>query len=429
MGSNFHPKVAVIGLGYVGLPLAIALAKHFSVIGFDINETRIEELQAAYDRTKEISPQQLKNSTLQITMQSEQLQNQDIYIVTVPTPVTADNLPDLSALKKASETLGTLIRQGAIIVYESTVYPGVTEDFCGPILEETSGLKCGRDFYLGYSPERINPGDKEHTIERITKVVSGQTPEVAETLKTLYGKVNHGNIFVAKDIQTAEAAKVIENAQRDINIAFINEIATIVGKLGLSIYDVLAASETKWNFLKFKPGLVGGHCIGVDPYYLAYCARQLEHEPEIILAGRRTNESMGGFIGQGIHQKLLEMGIESDARILILGLTFKEDIPDLRNTKVIDVVRELQSLGHTIDIHDPFADPIEAKTHLDLNMLPSLENIGEYDCIVGAVSHKPYVDLSLIAFEKLLRSGGLIADIKNMWVQSQRPVGSLYWSL
>lgn len=429
MKSNFHPKVAVIGLGYVGLPLAIALAKHFSVIGFDINKTRIEELQTSFDRTHEMSAQQLKTSTLQFTTESLALHERDIYIVTVPTPVTGDNLPDLTALRNASETLGKVIRQGSIVVYESTVYPGVTEDFCGPILEKISGLKCGQDFYLGYSPERINPGDKEHTIERITKVVSGQTPEIAHTLQMLYGTVNNGNIFVAENIQTAEAAKVIENAQRDINIAFINEIATIVGKLGLSIYDVLAASETKWNFLKFKPGLVGGHCIGVDPYYLAHCARQSGHEPEVILAGRHTNESMGGFIAQEIHQQLLEMGIESDARILILGLTFKEDIPDLRNTKVVDVIRELQSLGHTIDIHDPLANPTEAKAHLDLNMIASLDDIYGYDCIVGAVSHKAYLELPLNTFEKILRTGGLIADIKNMWNRAKLPEGSLYWSL
>lgn len=428
-----QPKITVIGLGYVGLPLAVALAKHFPVIGFDINQARVSELKAGHDRTQEITGEKLSQSSLQVTSLLSEIENQDIYIVTVPTPVTDNNQPDLLPLQKASETVGKVLSPGAIVVYESTVYPGVTEEFCGPILERVSGLKAGQDFYLGYSPERINPGDKEHTVERITKVVSGQTPEVALQLKTVYGKINQDNIFVAANIKTAEAAKVIENAQRDINIAFINEIATIVGKLGLSIYNVLEAAETKWNFLKFKPGLVGGHCIGVDPYYLAHCARQLEHEPEVILAGRRTNESMGPFIADSIHEQLLKRGMNSQsnqkAGILILGLTFKEDIPDLRNTKVIDVIKQLQALGHTVDVHDAMADPQEAKALFGLQLLDSLNKAQGYDCIVGAVAHQPYLKFPAETFQKLLKANGLVADLKNMWKTVELPRGICYWSL
>lgn len=465
---NANVKIAVIGLGYVGLPLAIALARHFQVIGFDINETRLQELRDGHDRTHEIDKETLKNSSLTYTHESQNIRGQDIYIVTVPTPVTEKNLPDLTPLQKASETVGKIIERGAIVVYESTVYPGVTEDFCGPILEKMSGLKAGQDFFLGYSPERINPGDKEHTVDRITKVVSGQTTEVAQMLKQVYGTINNDNIFIAKNIKTAEAAKVIENTQRDINIAFINEIATIVGKLGVSIYDVLEAAETKWNFLKFKPGLVGGHCIGVDPYYLAHCSRQLDHEPEVLLAGRRTNENMGPYLAERVHEELKYvmgqalMGQEvmsqqrvvgqssggnvsnarndmdqyimgrmatHPARILVLGVTFKEDIPDLRNTKVIDVIRALQGYGHTVDVHDPHAHPEEAQAHLDLELLGNLESAGEYDCIIGAVPHRDYLAFSEVVFQRLLRPEGLVADFKNMWRDVELPVGVRYWSI
>lgn len=429
MDSNFRPEIAVIGLGYVGLPLAVALARQFPVKGFDIDDSRIQQLKTGHDRTGEIDTTTLSESTLSLTSDTTPIQNQDIYIVTVPTPVTQDNLPDLHPLQMASQTVGKLLKKGAIVVFESTVYPGVTEEYCGPILEQVSGLKAGQDFYLGYSPERINPGDKEHTVNRITKVVSGQTEEVAEKLKYVYGAINNGNIFVARNIKTAEAAKVIENAQRDINIAFINEIATIVGKLGLSIYDVLDAAGTKWNFLKFQPGLVGGHCIGVDPYYLAHCARTLNHEPEVILAGRRTNENMGAYIASMIHSQLNALNIPSPARILILGLTFKENIPDLRNTKVTDVIRELLAAGHRVDVHDPMASSHDAKTHLDIHLLPSLEGIEAYDCLVGAVPHQQYLEFSSEQFTSLLRKQGLIADIKNMWRTATKPKDAAYWTL
>ncbi len=504
--EDFSPKIAVIGLGYVGLPLAIALARHFPVLGFDINETRIQELQKNYDRTDEIDKEQLQNSTLRTSSQIDDLKrleelpsfnlnhmvqkkdnqqankklaenlklnsmSQDnesdqekntplVFIVTVPTPVTKDNMPDLTPLKKASETVAKVLKKGSIVVFESTVYPGVTEDFCGPILEDISGLKAGQDFYLGYSPERINPGDKEHALERIAKVVSGQTDEIAQKLKHIYGKINGDNIFVAKNIKTAEAAKVIENAQRDINIAFINEIATIVGKLGISIYDVLAAAETKWNFIKFKPGLVGGHCIGVDPYYLADCARKLGHEPEVILSGRRINENMGKFIADSVHNALVKqknnrgdkgsdkgqhqghdeyksksnnngnINVEKDkTRILVLGLTFKEGTSDLRNTKVSDVLNSLRSLDYIVDVHDPRALSIEAKMYLDEHLLPSLDDLTPYDCVLGAVPHKEYLNLSLDIFQKLLKPNGLLADLKSMWRHWELPEGIEYWSL
>jgi len=424
-----QPKIAVIGLGYVGLPLAVALARHYAVVGFDINEKRIQELKTGYDRTKEVSSDKLHTSTLALSTNSEDLKQQDIYIVTVPTPVTEDLEPDLIPLEKASETVGKILSKNAIVVYESTVYPGVTEDFCGPILEKVSGLKAGQDFFLGYSPERINPGDTERTVEHITKVVSGQTKEVAEILQKIYGAINNNNIFVAKDIKTAEAAKVIENTQRDINIAFINEIATIVGKLGLSIYDVLEAAETKWNFLKFKPGLVGGHCIGVDPYYLAHCARKLDHTPEVLLAGRRINENMGPYLAQRVHEELLAIDINSPARILILGVTFKEDIPDLRNTKVIDVIRQLKKRGHHVDVHDPHAHSEEAETHLGIPILSSFEGVEGYDCIIGAVPHKNYLELAHHHFETLLKPEGLVADFKKMWRNIPFPNRIKYWSI
>lgn len=435
MHFKTQPKIAIVGLGYVGLPLGVALAHYFPVTGFDIDSTRIAELNTGFDRTHEIEAAVLKATTLNMSAAPEVLNDQDVYIVTVPTPVTDQNLPDLLPLQKASETLGKFLKPNAIVVFESTVYPGVTEDFCGPILERVSGLKSGRDFYLGYSPERINPGDKKHTIDKITKIVSGQTPAVAEHLQYIYGSLNEGNIFVAQNIKTAEAAKVIENAQRDINIAFINEITTIVGKLGLSIYDVLDAANTKWNFLNFQPGLVGGHCIGVDPYYLAHCSRAVRHEPEVILAGRRINENMGHTIATSIHERLNIQKLKTPnppskpTRILVLGLTFKEDIPDLRNTKVLDLIAKLKDFGYTVDVHDPLAEPKEAAKHLGITLLSNFHSAMGYDCIIGAVAHQPYLNLGATDFQKLLSPTGLIADIKNMWRNTELPKGTAYWTL
>lgn len=419
-----NPRIAVIGLGYVGLPLAIALAKKYPLTGFDINTSRIQELHDGYDRTREVEEAELRSSSLHVTANEKELKDQDIFIITVPTPINSDNRPDLSPLEKASQTIGKALRKGAIVVYESTVYPGVTEDFCGPILEKISGLKAGKDFYLGYSPERINPGDKVHTIHKITKIVSAQTPKLCDYLADIYGSINDNNIFKAATIKTAEAAKVIENTQRDINIAFINEISGIFSQLGLSVHDVLEAASTKWNFLNFKPGLVGGHCIGVDPYYLADISQKMGHEPEVILAGRKINENMSLFLAQQIHQRL-----KGPSRILMLGLTFKEDIPDLRNTKVADLINELKKLGHTIDAHDPLADPQEAKEALNVDLHTTLEGMNSYDCVVGAVGHKGYLNFTLQNFQALLKPKAVVADIKNLWADKGLPTSYIYWRL
>jgi UDP-N-acetyl-D-galactosamine dehydrogenase len=423
------PKIAVIGLGYVGLPLAVHLATHFSVTGLDINATRIAELKDGHDRTREIMPDQLRATSMAFTDNAEDIRGYDIYIVTVPTPVDAANAPDLAAVRGASTMVGRVLAKGAIVVYESTVYPGVTEDVAGPELEAASGLKCGVDFFLGYSPERINPGDKEHTVDRITKVVAGQTPEVTEKLAEMYGRLTTGGVFIARDIRTAEAAKVIENAQRDINIAFINEVATIFQKMGLSVYDVLEAAGTKWNFLNFSPGLVGGHCIGVDPFYLAHSATAIGHHPEIILAGRRINDAMGGYVAECIARELARQGKGAGAKVLMLGLTFKENVPDLRNSHVIDIVRGLEERGFAVTIHDAFADPAEAEQIFSVSLLPSLDDISGVDCLVGAVPHAPYVDFSREDFERLVVADGLVADVKGMWRTSDLPETMDRWRL
>ncbi len=423
--------IVVIGLGYVGLPLAIALAKNFTVIGFDINKTRVNALSEGFDKTGEISPEALRSSTLKLTANEADISHQNVYIVTVPTPVTQENLPDLSPLERASKTVGRALGVGAIVVYESTVYPGVTEDFCGPLLELHSGLTCGQDFFLGYSPERINPGDSVHAVSKITKVISGQTPAVVTKLSHIYGSINQENLFIAKNIKTAEAAKVIENTQRDINIAFINEVAIIMHKLGLSVYEVLDAANTKWNFLPFQPGLVGGHCIGVDPYYLAECAKQLKHSPEMILAGRQTNESMSQFLAHSIHDALQKQTDSSPAaqKILILGLTFKENVPDFRNTKVVDLMYHLRHHGYSVDIHDPCADPTEVKQCLNIDLMTRLDSLLGYDCVIGAVPHKGYQEFSTETFHRLLKPRGLIADIKRLWQDVPMPTGCFYWCL
>lgn len=408
-------KIVVVGLGYVGLPLAVALARSFDVIGFDIDAGRVAELTAGEDRTREVEPERLKASSLVYASDSAQIANADIYIVTVPTPVGAGNQPDLGAVRGASRSVGEVMGAGAIVVYESTVYPGVTEDVCGPILEEVSRLKCGTDFFLGYSPERINPGDREHTVDRITKVVAGQTPEVADKLCEMYGAVTSGGVFRAANIRTAEAAKVIENAQRDINIAFVNEVATIFHKMGLSIHDVLEAAGTKWNFLNFRPGLVGGHCIGVDPFYLAHAAVAVGHHPEIVLAGRRINDAMGPYVAECIASELAQMGRGAGTRILVLGLTFKENVPDLRNSRVIDIILALRARGFEVDVHDCFADAAEAKHEYDVDLLPSLDGASGYHCVVGAVAHDDYAAYGAADFDRLMADGGVVADVKGMW--------------
>jgi len=409
-------RIAVIGLGYVGLPLAVALSRHFPVTGFDISEPRVAELARGHDRTREVPDDVLAATALTVTSDAAQLRGADIYIITVPTPVDARNQPDLGAVLAACDTVGAALGRGATVVLESTVYPGVTEDVCGPRLAAASGLVSGIDFFLGYSPERINPGDREHTVERITKVVAGQTPDITDRLAEVYGSVTTGGVFRAASIKTAEAAKVIENAQRDINIAFVNEVTQIFNRLGLSIYDVLAASATKWNFLNFKPGLVGGHCIGVDPYYLAACANTLGHRAEVILSGRRINDAMGAFVADQIAAELAPlMPTARPGRMLMLGLTFKENVPDLRNTKVIDLVERLRSHGHQVDVHDALADAAEARHEYGLDLLGTLDGVEPYDAIVGAVAHDAYVAFTAADIARLLRPGGLVADVKNLW--------------
>ena len=430
MNPSAKPRLAVIGLGYVGLPLAVALARHFPVVGLDADARRVAELTSGHDRTREIAPETLKATALAITDRAADIRGCDIYIVAVPTPVDDQNRPNLGALRSACRTVGEQMGKGAIVCFESTVYPGVTETICGPDLEAYSRLSCGRDFFLGYSPERINPGDREHTVERITKVVAGQTPEVAVRLGDVYGAVTSGGVFIARDIRTAEAAKVIENAQRDINIAFINEIAVIFQKLGISVHDVLDAAATKWNFLGFKPGLVGGHCIGVDPYYLAFRAQEVGHQPEVILAGRRINDRMGHFVAERIADFLaLHKRNGPPGRVLVLGLTFKEDVPDLRNSKVVDIVRTLRTRGHVVDVHDPLADAAEARAHYGLTLLPSLDGAAGYACVVGAVSHAEFRSLDGAALVRLLEPNGLVADVKGLWRKLELPAGLQRWQL
>ena len=401
--------IVVVGLGYVGLPLAVALAGRARCWGLDVDQRRIGELRRGHDRTGEIDAARLSASTLALTSDPAACPPADVYIVTVPTPVDADKKPDLSIVLTATRTVGAMLdaTRAPIVVYESTVYPGVTEELCGPELERVSGLVCGRDFFLGYSPERINPGDREHTIDRITKVVAGQTPAVLDTVADLYGAITSGGVFRAASIKAAEAAKVIENAQRDINIAFMNEIAAIFARMDLSIWDVLAAANTKWNFLPFQPGLVGGHCIGVDPYYLSHRAEQLGYDPQVILSGRATNDGMAEWTAQAIHARAGRAGTA-----LMLGLTFKENVPDLRNSKVADLIAALAARGHEVTVHDPLADPAEAQHEYGLTLDPgALER--SYDLVVLAVPHARYVELGRGGVERLVAPGGVLADLKN----------------
>ena len=405
-----QPRVIVIGLGYVGLPLAVALAKQFDTWGVDVNAARIAELEANHDRTGEIDAERMAASSLKLTADPAACPPADFYIVTVPTPIDDANRPDLSLVVKASTTVGTMLdaSRKPIIVFESTVYPGVTEDLCAPVLEEASGLKCGTDFFLGYSPERINPGDREHTIDKITKVVSGQTPEVLDKVADLYNSITSGGVFRAASIRAAEAAKVIENAQRDINIAFMNEIAQIFGRMDLSVWDVLEAARTKWNFLPFSPGLVGGHCIGVDPYYLAHRAEELGHDPRVILSGRAINDGMADWVADRLHSARAGKA----GSVLVMGLTFKEDVPDLRNSKVADVIKALAAKGHDVTIHDPHADSAEATHEYGVTLTADALD-RRYDLVLLAVAHKEYLALGSDALAALVADGGLFADLKN----------------
>lgn len=402
-------KLAIIGLGYVGLPLAVEFGKKYTTIGFDINEKRIEELKKGYDRTLEVNDKELKESKhLSFTTSLERLQEASIYIVTVPTPVDLYKKPDLKPILAASKTVGKVLKKGDIVVYESTVYPGCTEEDCVPILEQESNLKFNQDFFCGYSPERINPGDKEHTISKIKKVVSGSTPKIAQELNLLYGSIITAGTHLASSIKVAEASKVIENAQRDLNIAFVNELALIFDKMNIDTLEVLEAAGTKWNFLPFRPGLVGGHCIGVDPYYLTYKAESLGYHPEVILAGRRINDTMGIFVAAKVIKLMIQRSSSvKDARMLVLGITFKENCPDIRNSRVIDVIKEFQDFGANVEVYDPWADKEEVKHEYGLDLIEKPTQ--KYDAIVLAVSHQQFDDLD---FENLKYEKTVIYDIK-----------------
>jgi UDP-N-acetyl-D-galactosamine dehydrogenase len=413
---NQHYKIGIIGLGYVGLPLAVAFAKQYTVIGFDINEERVDSLNSGKDATLEISAIELLAVSpkdgigLTNTTDLSLLSPCNVYIITVPTPIDKHHQPDLTPIIKASQSIGDILSKGNIVIYESTVYPGATEEICVPILEDISKLTYNKDFYVGYSPERINPGDKEHTVDKILKVTSGSTPEVATKIDALYSSIISAGTYLAPTIKVAEAAKVIENSQRDINIAFINELAMIFNKLGIDTHEVLKAAGTKWNFLPFKPGLVGGHCIGVDPYYLAQKAKEVGYHPEIILSGRKLNDSMGVYVANQIIKHLVGKDIKiKGAKILMLGITFKENCPDIRNTKVIDVIQELESFGVVVEVYDPWVSEEEVKKHYQLTMVQKPMN-GQYQSVVHAVAHDSF--LKDIDFKKLLNAGVFVYDIK-----------------
>jgi UDP-N-acetyl-D-galactosamine dehydrogenase len=416
-------KIAVIGLGYVGLPVAVAFAREGStVVGFDIDEARVRELKEGLDRTREVETSDLKHSSLSFTCDAGSLKTCDFFIVTVPTPIDAARRPDLGAMLGASRTVGSALRKSSIVVYESTVYPGAVEEECVPVLEQCSGLKAGVDFNVGYSPERINPGDKQHRFESIVKVVSAQNPDTLDIIAEVYGSVVKAGIHRATSIRVAEAAKVIENTQRDLNIAFMNELSLIFQALDIDTGDVLAAARTKWNFLPFQPGLVGGHCIGVDPYYLTYRAEKAGYHPEVILAGRRINDGMGQRVARECVRGLLRRK-GSGGMVTILGLTFKENVPDTRNSRVLDIVRELESFGLQVQVHDPLANLAETKHEYGLTVT-KLHALRPADAVILAVAHDVYVDGGWPLIQRLLTGGsGLVFDVKAKLDRSIKPAG------
>lgn len=402
-------KIAVIGLGYVGLPLAAAFSEKYEVTGFDVNAARIEELKSGYDRTLELSAEQMKKAIengMKFSLNLDDIKDCNFFIVTVPTPIDKNKRPDLTPVVKATQSVAKVLKKGDIVVYESTVYPGVTEEICVPLLEQ-SGLKFNEDFFCGYSPERINPGDKEHTVTKIKKITSGSTPEIAQKVDEVYRSIITAGTHKAPTIKVAEAAKVIENTQRDINIAFMNELAMIFNKMNIDTNAVLQAAGTKWNFLNFRPGLVGGHCIGVDPYYLTHKAQELGFHPEMILAGRRINDNMGKYAADQVVKLMIKRGVLiNSARVLVLGLTFKENCPDIRNSRVIDVIEELRDFGCRVDVYDPWADETEVKREYGLTPLKSFDE-ADYDCVVIAVAHDKFKGLKF--------SKALVYDIKNVY--------------
>ncbi len=406
--------MAVIGLGYVGLPLAVEFARQYPVVGFDINKRRVEGLAAGRDATLEVSDDQLRESTLRFTSDPEEIRPCNVYIVTVPTPITADKRPDMAPLISASATVGGVLSPGDTVIYESTVYPGATEEVCVPELERTSGLVFNRDFFVGYSPERINPGDKQHTFATIKKVTSGSTPQTADFVDELYNSVLRNGTFKASSLKVAEASKIIENCQRDINISFFNELALIFDRLGIDTKEVIEAAATKWNFIKLMPGLVGGHCIGVDPYYLKWKAEQVGYLTAVISSGRRVNDSMGAFVADKVVKLLIGHDFKvKKARVLVLGMTFKENCPDIRNTKVVDVVEELREFQCNVDVFDPWASADEVKREYGISLLPSLEDAqGRYDAVVLAVAHRQFLETDIRAL--LSGPDGVLYDIKGI---------------
>lgn len=423
-------KIGVVGLGYVGLPVAVAFGKEHHIIGFDINANRISTLISGMDYTNEVTDEELKEVNIDFTADASKLKDTDFIIVAVPTPINEHNQPDLTPLLKASETVGKNITEGTIVVFESTVYPGATEEECVPVLEKFSGLKCGKDFFVGYSPERINPGDKEHTFKTITKVVSGQTPEVLGVIADTYGSVVKAGIHKASSIKVAEAAKVIENTQRDVNIALMNELALIFDLLDIDTAEVLAAAGTKWNFLNFSPGLVGGHCIGVDPYYLTHKAQAVGYQPDVILAGRRINDELGKYIARTLVKKLIKQGVGiQGAKVTVLGLTFKENVPDLRNSKVIDVIRELQEFDVDVQVTDAEASSKEAEHEYGVTLI-SYDELEKADAIILAVPHKEYLQKSWDIAKSLLKDNrNIVADIKSALPLSSKPEKVELWRL
>jgi UDP-N-acetyl-D-galactosamine dehydrogenase len=405
-------NVAVIGLGYVGLPLAVELGKHYDVVGFDINSKRVKELQAGFDRTGEASSEQIQSSKgIRFSDTLDAIASCNFYIVTVPTPIDQFKAPDLKPLLKASAMLGSILKKGDIVVYESTVYPGCTEEDCVPVLENTSGLQFNKDFFCGYSPERINPGDKINTLSKIKKVTSGSTPDVAKKINDVYTSIITAGTFMASSIRVAEASKAIENAQRDVNISFVNELALIFDRMGIDTQEVLAAASTKWNFLPYKPGLVGGHCIGVDPYYLAHKAQALGYHPQVILSGRRVNDTMGLFIANKTVKLMIQKGIAvKGAKALVLGITFKENCPDIRNTRVVDIIDELKQFGMQVDVYDPHANADEVEEEYNITLCNELAN--NYNALIVCVAHQEFKELQ---FNKLLAANAVVFDTKAIW--------------
>jgi UDP-N-acetyl-D-glucosamine/UDP-N-acetyl-D-galactosamine dehydrogenase len=432
LAARQHP-VCVVGLGYVGLPLAVAFASQFEVIGFDIDEGRVGELNAGHDRTQELTPEQLQRHAIRFTTDPRVLSEARFIIVTVPTPIDRHRRPDLTALVKASRLIGCHLRPGTTVVYESTVYPGCTEEDCLPLIEQESGLRWRTDFFAGYSPERINPGDKEHTVEKIRKVIAGDTAETAGLMAQVYGAVITAGVYVAANIKTAEAAKVIENTQRDLNIALMNELALIFERQGINTLEVLEAAGTKWNFLPFRPGLVGGHCIGVDPYYLTFKAESLGYHPEVILAGRRINDAMGKHIAEQTVKRLIatDRGVKG-ARVLILGWTFKENVPDIRNTRIIDIHQELRSYGIESKAYDPNADPDEVEREYGLRLIDTVDAAGPYDAVILAVKHRQLVAEFTLDRLRSLGNGRppVLIDVKGFFPASAyQSAGMDYWQL